>query len=116
MTLVKQLVQRAIHGNKVVIFSKTWCPYCHRAKAILQEAREPALAIELNKEERGADIQAYLAHTTGQSTVPNIFIGGKHVGGCSDLEDLESSGQLQALLANAKAGNNGSSSQQQQQQ
>jgi glutaredoxin 3 len=110
MTMVKQLVQRAIQGNKVVVFSKTWCPYCKRAKEILQQEKESALTIELNENEKGADIQAYLAHITGQSTVPNIFIGGKHVGGCSDLEGLQSNGQLQKLLTSASTKSNEDSS------
>ncbi|KAI9592332.1 thioredoxin-like protein [Syncephalis fuscata] len=102
MTAIKQLVQRAIHGNKVVVFSKSWCPYCSRAKEIFQREKEAAMAVELNQTEGGADIQAYLEHITGQRTVPNIFIGGKHIGGCSDLEGLQSSGQLHKLLADAK--------------
>ncbi|KAI8052196.1 glutaredoxin-1 [Syncephalis plumigaleata] len=106
MTIVKQLVQRAINGNKVVVFSKTWCPYCVRAKEILQEERVNALSIELNENEKGADIQAYLAHTTGQSTVPSTVGEKIHIGGCSDLEGLQSNGQLRKLLADAKANNN----------
>ena len=54
--------------------------------------------IELDEESDGADIQNYLFEKTGQRTVPNIFIGGKHIGGSSDLSSLEGSGELQKLI------------------
>ena len=99
---VKQTVDDAIAGNKIVIFSKTWCPYCKRAKALLTSdfaslkdqiyIKEcvlfhwklyPGLTIALRLDEAsdGDEIQAYLREKSGQSSVPNIYINQKHVGG-----------------------------------
>merc|ERR1712093_786821 len=71
-------------GKRTVVFSKTYCPYCRQAKNLLKE---------------GGDWQAYLGQKTGQRTVPSIFIGGKFVGGCSDLQAKHKSGELKTLLA-----------------
>ena len=103
MAAVKQLVQRAIQANKVVVFSKSWCPYCNRSKEIFRLEREQFQAIELNQLENGSAVQAYLEHISGQRTVPNIYIRGNHIGGCSDLEELQSNGQLHKLLTNDTA-------------
>ncbi|CAI0456174.1 unnamed protein product [Linum tenue] len=51
----------------------------------------------------GAEIQAALAQLTGQRTVPNVFIGGKHIGGCDDTMALNKSGKLVPLLTEAGA-------------
>lgn len=54
---------------------------------------------ELDTMDEGDDWQAYLGQKTGQRTVPSIFIGGKFVGGCSDLQAKHKSGELKTLLA-----------------
>mmetsp|Transcript_44248 Transcript_44248/g.114973 ORF Transcript_44248/g.114973 Transcript_44248/m.114973 type:complete len:107 (-) Transcript_44248:1300-1620(-) len=76
-----QAVKKMISSDNVVVFSKTYCPFCTTAKGIL-EAEAPKV-YELNRIREGEDIQAALASITSQSTVPNIFIGGQHIGGCS---------------------------------
>jgi len=93
----KSLVESAIADNRVVIFSKSWCPYCRKAKGIL--ADEKATVLELDEREDGDEIQAYLLEKTGQRTVPNIFINQKHVGGSDDLAKAKASGELPKLLA-----------------
>lgn len=55
--------------------------------------------VELDEVSEGQDIQDYLADKTGQRTVPNIFISGRHIGGNSDLQSLLSSGELKKLVA-----------------
>jgi len=97
MSSTKELVESAINDNKIVIFSKSYCPYCRRAKGVLQ-SQHPKI-FELDEIEEGSDIQAYLADKTGQRTVPNIFIGKQHIGGSDDLAALEKSGKLAKLLA-----------------
>jgi len=97
MSSPKQLVESAIADNKVVIFSKSWCPYCKKAKGVL--AGDSPKIFELDELEEGSEIQNYLLEKTGQRTVPNIFIGQKHVGGSDDLGRLQASGQLTKLLA-----------------
>ncbi len=79
----------------VTMYTTTWCPYCVRAKSLL--ARKGAQVKEINIEEvDGARDE--MVHRSGRMTVPQIFIGDKHVGGCDDLYALESQGGLDALL------------------
>jgi len=53
--------------------------------------------------DNGEEIQAYLAEKTGQRTVPNVFIEGKHIGGNSDLQRIKNAGRLKDLLIHAGA-------------
>jgi glutaredoxin 3 len=81
----------------VEIYSKTTCPYCWRAKHLLQskgiDYRE--ILIDFGGPRREEMIQ----RANGRTTVPQIFIRGTHVGGCEDLIALELAGRLEALLA-----------------
>jgi glutaredoxin 3 len=76
----KSLVESLIQANAVMVFSKSYCPYCNKAKALLSSLAAPFKAIELDQTEDGDAIQAYLAQKTGQRTVPSIFIGQEFVG------------------------------------
>jgi len=102
MSAVKELVDTAVSENTVAIFSKTWCPYCRRAKTLLQSTPEikgeDIKIIELDERKDGDAIQEYLKEKTGQRTVPNVFIKQKHIGGSDDLDAFSRSGQLQTLL------------------
>ncbi|KAI9183534.1 Glutaredoxin [Blastocladiella emersonii ATCC 22665] len=95
---VAATVAKLISDNAVMVFSKSYCPYCTKAKDALKAVGAAFHAIELDQMNEGAEIQAHLAELTGQRTVPNIFIKGKHIGGCSDLLELKSSGKLQSML------------------
>eukprot|EP00347_Sterkiella_histriomuscorum_P002891 403366395 len=94
----KTKVQEVIQTTPVVIFSKTWCPFCAEAKDILSKGNVKFFVRELDIESDGAVTQGALEKLTGQTSVPNIFIGGKHVGGCSDLKDKLKSGEVKILL------------------
>ncbi|KAJ7694840.1 thioredoxin-like protein [Mycena rosella] len=100
MATAKELVETAISENKIMIFSKSTCPYCRRAKALFaaQFPDEKPVVFELNEREDGADIQNYLAVKTGQRTVPNIFVNKKHVGGNDDTQAAFKTGQLAQLV------------------
>jgi len=77
---------------------------CVRAKSVISSFDLPKskLAIlELDHESQGSEIQSYLLSKTGQRTVPNIFINGKHLGGCDDLLNAQSSGSLKKMLQEA---------------
>lgn len=75
-------------------------PDCRQTKSTIQSLNISGVGIlELDHESEGAAIQDALASQTGQRTVPNVFIDGKHIGGNSDLQNLQSSGELQKLLA-----------------
>ncbi|WOL12866.1 glutaredoxin-like [Canna indica] len=100
MALAK--AKEIVANNPVVIFSKSYCPYCHRVKQLFEELGAKYKAIELNAESDGSEIQAALAEWTGQSTVPNVFIGGKHIGGCDDCVAKHREGKLVPLLIEAR--------------
>lgn len=79
----------------VQIYLTSYCPYCTRAKALLQ--RKGVAFKEIDVE--GDHVKrAWLRDETGQSTVPQIFIDGRSVGGCDELHALDRDGQLDRLL------------------
>ena len=83
---------------KVLIFSKSYCPYCADVKQVFKAANADYKVVELDQVSNGSAVQSQLAQITGQRTVPNVIIGDKHVGGCDDTLALQRSGQLKALL------------------
>lgn len=82
----------------VTIYTTMLCPYCHMAKRLL---KAKGVAYEEINVSRQADRQKMIARANGRHTVPQIFIGETHVGGCDDLHDLERAGKLDTLLAGA---------------
>ncbi|RMZ77363.1 hypothetical protein DV737_g4421, partial [Chaetothyriales sp. CBS 132003] len=101
MSAAKQKAQKIIDENAVVVFSKSYCPYCRATKALLNEKHAKYYLLELDEVADGSDIQHALAEITGQKSVPNIFIGQKHIGGNSDLQSKR--GELDGLLQSAGA-------------
>lgn len=101
MESVKTQVSELIQSTPVVVFSKSYCPYCTEAKNILKKGKVDFVARELDVEADGSEVQEALRQLTHQTTVPNIFIGGNHVGGCSDLKSKLKTGEVVSLLNNA---------------
>ncbi|KAL9464572.1 hypothetical protein AB3S75_002224 [Citrus x aurantiifolia] len=95
---VSAFVQNSIFSNKIVIFSKSYCPYCLRAKHIFADLNEQPFVVELDLRDDGAQIQYILLDLVGRHTVPQIFVNGEHIGGADDLKAAVLSGQLQQLL------------------
>jgi len=83
---------------QVVVYSAGFCPYCDRAKALLQRK---GVAFEEIKVDHDPAQRARMVERTGRSTVPQVFIGTIHVGGFTELYALERDGRLDALLAGA---------------
>ncbi len=82
---------------EIVIYTKDWCPYCHAAKDLLASKGAAFTEIDLMKHpERRAEM---VEKAGGRSSVPQIFIGGRHVGGSDDIHALDDAGKLDALLA-----------------
>ncbi len=81
---------------KVEIYTKSTCPYCMRAKALL--AQKSVKFIEFDIGGNTALRHEMISRSNGGSTVPQIFINNTHIGGCDDLFALEYKGQLNALL------------------
>ncbi|KAJ4712364.1 Glutaredoxin [Melia azedarach] len=99
LTKAKEIVS----SNPVVVFSKIYCPYCTRVKQLLTQLGASYKVIELDKESDGSIIQSALGEWTGQRTVPNVFIGGKHIGGCDTVVEKHQEGKLVPLLVDAAA-------------
>ena len=77
-----------IRDNKVMVYSKSYCPFAGASKSLLRGKGCAMKVIELDQVSNGQAIQDALKTKTGQSTVPNIFINGEHIGGNSDLQAL----------------------------
>ncbi|KAL4792416.1 thioredoxin-like protein [Aspergillus venezuelensis] len=101
MSAAKTKAQKIIDENGVVVFSKSYCPYCQSSKSLLSELGAKYYALELDNVDDGAAIQDALQEISGQRTVPNIYISQKHIGGNSDLQAKKS--ELPALLKSAGA-------------
>jgi glutaredoxin 3 len=80
---------------RVVMYATGWCPYCERARGLL--ARKDVVFEEIDIESDPQKRAEMLARS-GRRTVPQIFIGEHHVGGCDDLHALEAAGGLEPLL------------------
>ena len=80
---------------KIEVYATQWCPYCNRARALLtaKGATFDVIDIEATPGAREA-----MQSRSGRRTVPQIFIGDRHVGGCDDLMALEASGGLDPIL------------------
>lgn len=81
---------------QVEIYTTQVCPYCVRAKDLLQ--RKGVTPVEIRVDIDDAARDAMLQRANGRRTVPQIFIDGVHVGGCDDLYALESAGKLDGML------------------
>jgi glutaredoxin 3 len=81
----------------VVLYTKSFCPYCDLAKDLLRQ--KGAAFEEISVDGDRAAQAAMSAKAGGRSTVPQIFIGAEHVGGCDDLYALDDAGRLDAWLA-----------------
>ncbi|CAI7575878.1 unnamed protein product [Penicillium bialowiezense] len=102
MSAATTRAQGLIKDNAVVVFSKSYCPYCSSSKKLLKGLDAKFTVLELDKEDDGSAIQDALAEISGQRTVPNIFINQKHIGGNSDLQ-AKSEDDLKELLKAAGA-------------
>ena len=81
----------------VLIYTRSDCPYCHMAKDLLRRKDVAFEEVDIGREpERRAEM---IDRAGGRMTVPQVFIDGRHIGGCDDLHALDRSGGLAPLLA-----------------
>lgn len=80
----------------VRVYSTKICPYCVRAKMLLNERSIPYEEVDVSND---PDKRAWLVETTGRRTVPQIFIGEEAIGGFDDLRELDRTGELSKKLA-----------------
>jgi glutaredoxin 3 len=83
-------------ATRVVTYETPHCPYCRRARALLEAKRVPAEIVDVTGD---LERRAWLREVTGQRTVPQIFINGQSIGGSDGLCALEARGKLDDLLA-----------------
>jgi glutaredoxin 3 len=81
---------------KVEIYTWRTCPFCLRAKALLNRKGIAYTEYAIDGDEAARERMA--ARAGGRRSVPQIFINGQHIGGCDDLYNLERSGELERLL------------------
>ncbi|VEF07081.1 glutaredoxin [Pseudomonas fluorescens] len=81
--------------SHVVVYSSDYCPYCSRAKHLLASK---GVAFEEIKVDGKPQLRAEMTKKAGRTSVPQIWIGSQHIGGCDDLYALERAGKLDALL------------------
>jgi glutaredoxin 3 len=86
----------------IEIYTTRYCPYCNVAKALLK--RKGATFSEINLDRDWQRREKMIERAQGRMTVPQIFIGATHVGGCDELHALERAGKLDALLAGDEVG------------
>jgi len=91
-------------SQPVVLFALEWCEFCWSLRKLFAQASIPYRSIDLDStsyqaNDRGGQIRTVLRERIASPTIPQVFIGGQHVGGCTDTLDAFKSGRLQALLA-----------------
>ena len=95
---MEDFVKNLVKENAIVIFSKSWCPYWQDAISILENTGVDFLIYDVESEKDGSKVYAALKKIVKRTTVPQTFIGGKHVGGCDDLTDELEEGKLAKRL------------------
>ncbi len=87
-------------SSEVTLYTKSYCPFCIQAKALFQQKGVTFRNIEVTDD---PVLTAEMQRRSGRHTVPQIFIGHVHVGGASDLFELEAAGRLDPLLRSTLA-------------
>ncbi|XP_018409446.1 PREDICTED: thioredoxin reductase 3 isoform X2 [Nanorana parkeri] len=91
-------VQELVDKNPVMVFSKSYCPYCIQVKELFTSLGKEYVALELDECDDGSSIQEVLHELTGLRTVPSVFVNKTHVGGCDKTLQAHRDGTLQKLL------------------
>jgi glutaredoxin 3 len=91
-------IKETIGSSNVVVYSKSYCPFCLKTKAVFAELGVAPKIIEMDEIDGGAELQDALASFSGQRTVPNVFINGQHIGGNDDTQKIFKSGKLKEML------------------
>ena len=102
------LIKKKNEENAIMVYSKSWCPFCSEVKRVLLSAVEAVngdpsgiTIVELDALADGDEVQAALMSITGMRTVPQVFIGGSLIGGCDDTLAVERAGKLDEMIKRA---------------
>lgn len=94
-------VEEMTKKHKVVVFAKTYCPYCAQVNELFKDLQVDSQIFNLDELADGEDVQDALMDVTGRRTVPQVFIGSKFVGGCDDTMAKYKSSELKTLFQEA---------------
>ena len=103
----KSLIQKAIASNKVYMISSPWCPFCAKAKSALDQAgasgKYTVQELDQLSGDQGSagDWKMAMRDLVGKTSVPQVWVGGNHVGGGDETSAALRSGQLQVMLKEA---------------
>ena len=94
-------------AHPVVMFALEWCEFCWSVRKVFKECGIPYRSIDLDsveyqKDDWGGKIRAALRAQVASRTVPQVFVGGVHIGGCTEVFDAYKTGGFQELLAKSK--------------
>uniref|UniRef100_A0A4W5P8P1 Thioredoxin reductase 3 n=1 Tax=Hucho hucho TaxID=62062 RepID=A0A4W5P8P1_9TELE len=95
---LKSRIQELIDSNQVLVFSKSYCPFCVKVKDLFKELNVNCNVVELDLIDDGSNYQELLLEMTRQKTVPNVFVNKTHIGGCDKTMQAHKDGILQKLL------------------
>jgi len=93
-----QFCKTEIDNNEVIVFSKSYCPFCTKTKSLFDTLGVEYKVYELDQMNDGPELQAALFELSNQRSVPNVFIKQKHIGGNDDTQKLAKTGKLNELL------------------
>jgi len=103
---VQDFVARLLADSEqpVVLFALEWCEFCWSLRKLFAKCAIPYRSVDLDstayqRDDRGGQIRAVLRARTGSKTIPQVFVGGEFVGGCTETFDAFKNGKLQAMLA-----------------
>ena len=96
-------VRDTVASHTVVLYALEWCEFCWSVRTMFKEAGIEYLSVDLDsaayrKDNRGGRIRAALRQITGSPTIPQIFVGGEHIGGATETFDAYNSGKLKEML------------------
>ncbi|XP_015120831.1 glutaredoxin-C4 isoform X2 [Diachasma alloeum] len=95
----REWVTQTINSETVVIFSKSYCPYCKMAKEAFQKLKQAYDVIELDQRDDADEVQDILGELTGARSVPRVFVKGEFIGGGTDVKKMLETGELAKKLA-----------------
>ena len=98
-----QFVTEAIGNEPVVMFALEWCEFCWSVRKFFKQLGVTFFSVDLDsinfqQDDRGVRIREVLRHRLGVATIPQLFVGGRHIGGCSELFEAYQNGSLQRQL------------------
>jgi cysteine synthase A len=104
----ERFVTETVASEPVLMFALEWCEFCWSVRKLFTELgiayRSVDLdSVEYQKSDRGGKIRAVLAHRTGAATIPQIYVGGQHIGGCTEFFDAYRDGSMSQRLTDAGA-------------